>query len=142
MQIQNLNAWVDVARAEIMEQYQPGEHDKTMYLLEATHVREGDYFSSRVHTDIDAIMEDLREAHRGRSDSAPENILVADLKRDMEEVANFEGSRLDQLLMVFCKQTKLRYNKLTEEEKQWLTRILQKLDLAKSFVPQRGKRKK
>lgn len=142
MQIQNLNAWVDVARAEIMEQYQLGEHDKTMYLLEATHVREGDYFSSRVHTDIDAIMENLREAHRGRSDSAPENILVADLKRDMEEVANFEGSRLDQLLMIFCKQTKLRYNKLIEEEKQWLTRILQKLDLAKSFVPQRGKRKK
>ena len=25
-QIQNLNAWVDVARAEIMEKYQPGEH--------------------------------------------------------------------------------------------------------------------
>jgi len=28
-QIQNLNAWVDVAWAEIMEKYQPGEHDST-----------------------------------------------------------------------------------------------------------------
>lgn len=26
------------------------------------------------------------------------------------------GSRTEQLLMVFCKQTKLRYTKLTEEE--------------------------
>lgn len=43
--------------------------------------------------------------------------------------------------MVFCKQTKLRYSKLTEEEKQWLTRIVQKSELAKSYVPQRGKRK-
>ena len=67
-QIQNLNAWVDVARAEIMEKYQPGEHDKTAGVLQAAHVREGDYFSSRVHHDIDAIMEDIREAHRGRSD--------------------------------------------------------------------------
>ena len=72
MQIQNLNAWVDVARAEIVEKYQPGEHDKTAGVLQSAHVREGDYFSSQVHHDIDAIMEDIREAHRGRSDSAPE----------------------------------------------------------------------
>ena len=29
------------------------------------------YFSSRVHQDIDTIMEDMRQAHRGRSVSAP-----------------------------------------------------------------------
>lgn len=39
-------------------------------------------------------------------------------KRDLEEVVNFEGSHTEQLLLVFCKQTKLRYNKLSEEEKQ------------------------
>lgn len=54
-----------------MEKYQPGEHDKTAGVLQAAHMREGDYFSSRVHHDIDAIMEDIREAHRGRSDSGP-----------------------------------------------------------------------
>ena len=75
MQVQNLNAWVDVARAEIVEKYQPGEHDQTTYLLQAAHIDEGDYFSSRVHKDIDAIMEDMRQTHRGRSDSAPKNLL-------------------------------------------------------------------
>ena len=94
-QIQNLNAWVDVARAEIVEKYQPGEHDKTAGVLQAAHVREGDYFSSWA----------------------------------------------EQLLMVFCKQTKLRYSNLTEEEKQWLTRIVQKSKLAKSYLLQSGKRK-
>ena len=34
-QIQNLNAWVDVVRAEIMEKYQPGDHDKTAGVLQA-----------------------------------------------------------------------------------------------------------
>ncbi len=40
MQVQNLNAWVDVARAEIVEKYQPGEHDQTTYLLQAAHIDE------------------------------------------------------------------------------------------------------
>ena len=142
MQIQNLNAWVDVARVEIVEKYQPEENDKTTYLLQAAHVDEGEYFTSRVHRDIDAIMEDIREAHRGRSDSAPENSIAEELKQDLEEVARFNGSKLEQLIMVFCKQTKLRYNKLTEEEKQWLTRIMRKSELLKSSVSQRGKKRK
>ena len=71
------------------------------------------------------------------SDGAPENTIVDELKRDLEEVASFKGSRAEQLLIVFCKQTKLRYTKLTEEEKQWLTRIVQKSELAKSYVTQR-----
>ena len=142
MQIQNLNAWVDVARAEIVEKYQPGENDRTTYLLQAAHVDEEEYFTSRVHRDIDVIMEDMREAHQGRSDSAPENSAAEELKQDLEEVARFNGSKLEQLIMLFCKQTKLRYNKLTEEEKQWLARIAQKSELLKSSVPQRGKKRK
>ena len=62
-QIQNFNAWVDVARAEIVEKHQLGEHDKTAGVLHAAHVREGDYYSSRGHHDIDTIMEDIRQAH-------------------------------------------------------------------------------
>ena len=142
MQIQNLNAWVDVARAEIVEKYQPGENDKTTYLLQSAHVDEGEYFTSRVHRDIDAIMEDMRKAHLGRSDSAPKSSAAEELKQDLEEVARFNGSKLEQLIMLFCKQTKLRYNKLTEEEKQWLARIAQKSELLKSSVPQRGKKRK
>jgi len=63
--LQSGYAWVDVARAEIMEKYQPDEHDKTTYLLQSAHVDKGDYFSSRVHKDIDGIIEDLRKAHIG-----------------------------------------------------------------------------
>ena len=87
-------------------------------------------------------MEDMREAHRGRSDSAPESSAAEELKHDLEEVAQFNGSKLEQLIMLFCKQTKLRYNKLTEEEKQWLARIAQKLELLKSSIPLRGKKRK
>lgn len=92
-------------------------------------------------TDLRLSDEMINLLKSGRVDSATENTIVDGLKRDLEEVASFKGSREEQLLMVFCKQTKLRCNKLTEEEKQWLTRIFQKSELAKSYMPQRGKRK-
>ena len=66
---------------------------------------------------MDTVMDNLRKAHRGRSDRAPGNTIVNELNGDLEAVARFKGSRAEQLLMVFCKQTKLRYSKLTEEEK-------------------------
>ncbi|TCL40678.1 helix-turn-helix domain-containing protein [Harryflintia acetispora] len=141
MQIQNLNAWVDVAREEIMEKYRPGEDDKTMYLLNASHVQEGEYFSRRVHDDIDGIMESLKEAHKRDSTSAPESPVAEELKKDLEEAASFKGSELERLVMIFCKQTRLKYNRLTEEEKQWLVRIAHKSELAKSPISRRGKRR-
>lgn len=124
-----------------MEKYQPGEHDKTAYLLKASHVQEGEYFSRRVHDDIDGIMEDIKEAHRGRAESAPKNSVVTELKKDLDEVANFKGSRLEQWLLIYCKQNRLPYHKLTEEEKQWLIRIGSKSDFMKSHIQQRGKRR-
>ena len=112
-----------------------------MYLLQSAHVEEGDYFRSRVHKDMGSILEDIRKAHIGRSDGAPKTSVAEELRQDLEEVAAFAGSRAEQLLMVFCKQTKLRYNKLTEDEKQALIRIMQKSELMKSPVSQRGRKK-
>lgn len=142
MQIHNLNAWVEVVRAKYLNEYQQGEQNMDALLSDAILLRERDYFTSRVHEDIDAIMEDIREAHRGRSESGPEHSAIAELKQDLEDVANFKGSRAEAWLMLFCKQTQIAYHKLTEEEKQWLMKIAQKSKLAKSYVPQRGKKQK
>lgn len=142
MQIHNLNAWVEAVRAKIVDEYQPGEQDMDALLSDAILLRERDYFTGRVHEDIDAIMEDIREAHRGRNESGAEHSAIADLKQDLEDVANFKGSRAEAWLMMYCKQTQTPYNKLSEEEKHWLMRIAQKSKLAKSHVSQRGKKKR
>jgi len=63
-------------------------------------------------------------------------------EQDLEDVANFKGSRAETWLMLYCKQTQTSYHKLTEEEKQWLMRIEQKSKLAKGHVSQRGKKQK
>lgn len=142
MQVHNLNAWVEVVRSRIIEEYQPGEQDMDVLLPDAVLLRERDYFSNRVHEDIDTIMGDIREAHQGRNESGPEHSAIADLKQDLEDVANFKGSRAEAWLMLYCKQTQTSYNKLSEEEKHWLMRIAQKSKLAKSYVSQRGKGQK
>ena len=43
-------------------------------------------------------------------------------------------------LAFICKQLKLNYKKLSEEEKKWLKRIAQKTDLLKNPKPQRGRK--
>ncbi len=78
-----------------MEKYQPEEHDQTTYLLQATHIDEDDHFSSRVHKDIDAIMENMRQAHQNRSDNAPKKFVIEEMKQDLEEVAGFKGNHLE-----------------------------------------------
>ncbi len=120
MQIHNLNAWVEVVRSKIIEDYQPGEQDMDVLLSDAVLLRERDYFTGRVHEDIDAIMKDIREAHQGRSESGPAHSPIAELKQDLEDVANFKGSRAEAWLMLYCKQTQTPYNKLTEEENSGL----------------------
>lgn len=43
-------------------------------------------------------------------------------------------------LALICKRLKLNHKKLPEEEKQWLKKIAQKLDLLKNPNQQRDKR--
>ncbi len=142
MQIQNLNAWMNVAQTEIIKKYQPEKSDKTMHILDAAQIREGEYFSNRVHDDIDIIIDAIKDAHRSDRESAPENPVITEFKQGLEEVANFKGSKLEQLLILFCKQTQLKYNKLTDEEKQWLIRIIHKSEFNKGSISQKGKKKK
>ncbi len=63
------------------------------------------------------------------------------IKKDLEEAINFKGNRMEQLLMIFCRQLKLKYEKLTEEEKRCLVQIISKSELLKSSIPQRKKKK-
>jgi len=139
MQVHSLNAWVEVVRAKYLGEYQLEKQDLDVLLSDAILLRERDYFSSRVHEDIDAIMEDIRRNHRGRSENGLEHSVIAEFKQDLDDVANFKGSRGEAWLMLFCKKIQLPYHKLTEKEKQYLMLSAQKSKLAGSYIPQRGK---
>ena len=67
MQIENLNIWVDTARDEIIKKYKPESYDKNLYLLKAAHIQEKEYFTQRIHRDIDFIIDDLRESPKAET---------------------------------------------------------------------------
>lgn len=52
-------------------------------------------------------MEDLKETHKGQHQRS-ENSATKELKCDMEEVADFRGSRAEKLIMLFRRQAKLK----------------------------------
>ena len=65
MQIATLNAAVDAARTKLLTEQRPDKKDVYLRTLELAHIREDEYFSHVVHDDLDAIIRDIREAHRG-----------------------------------------------------------------------------
>ena len=142
--IQFLNSYVDTGREQIIQQKKPLQKDSILYLLENIHIDEGNYFDRRIHDDIDVIVKDMREAHKDRSESVsddPEMNPIGTMKSTLDDISHFKGSRMELALMVFCKQNQIIYSKLTDEEKIWLTRIIQKSKVAKTAVSQRGKKK-
>ncbi len=126
MQIRNLNSWIDVARREVIAKYNPGEDDPHLRALEAARIDENEYFSHLVNEDIDGIIRDIRAAHKNDSTSAPEKSVAEQMKEDIEEAANFKGSRMEKAVIFYCKQLQIDYKKLSEEEFLWLIRILKK----------------
>lgn len=132
MQIKNLNAWIDVVRQELIEKYNPDKDDTTLRVLEAAHIHDDEYFSHLVNEDIDRIIHDLREKHSKDATSAPEESVAEQMKKDLEEVASFKGSKLEKQLIVYCKQLKIDYKKLTPEEFRVFIQILRKSKLYRS----------
>ncbi len=80
IQVHNLNAWVEGVRSKYLNEYQQEKQDMDTLLSDAILPQERNYFISRVHEDIDTIMKDIREAHRGRNESGPEHSVIAESK--------------------------------------------------------------
>lgn len=140
MQVQSLNAWIDVVREEIITKYHPSEDDPYIRLMDATHIQEDEYFRHIVHGDMDSIIQDIREVHKSDSTSAPDTTPVAELKKGLETAAGYKGSPQEKLVIIFCEQLDIDYKKLTSEEFKVIKRILQKSKLLKSQMKQRGKK--
>ena len=140
-QIQSLNAVVNAAREKIIEKYHPDEYDSTLHLLSAMEVQEGEYFSRRVHDDIDGIMADIRNAHAQRQNK-PVDSLTESIKRDIEEAMNSTEDRVETLLRQALTRLGVPYAKVTEKEKQTIINVLRKSKRLQSGISMRGKGKR
>ena len=141
MQIRNLNALLESVRTSIMEKYDPKE-DNTLRTLKAAQINEDEYFARVVSNDVERILTNLKQQHSKDMSSASVESPLAEFKESLEEISQVKGSKVEKLMMLFCKQNQINYSKLTDNEKHWLVEICKKSNLLKGGASQRGKRSK
>lgn len=138
-QIDNLNALVSMARAEILARQNPGDGDLYLRTLDAAYIQEDKYFTHTVHEDIDTIIADIRAAHKGDATTAGDCTVAAKLKQDIEDAMRFEGSDQERQVRIYCNQLGIPYDKLTPEEFAGVLSALKKSKHLRSTQSGRGR---
>lgn len=142
MQIQNLNTYIDIVQAQIIEQYRPGATELYLQTLDAARISENDYFCNMADNALNAILCDLREQHRNDSGSGMEANLASELKQDLEEAASLQGSPQEKQVMMLCRKLGIDYENLPPDEFRIFIKTLRRSKLLTSPIKQRGKQRK
>lgn len=137
IQIQSLNAIVDAIRDTILAETEgdstSASDDRTMEMLKAAHIEDDAYFFNMLHHDLDPIAKDLREAHKKDTDTAPDDMIAAQINAAIEDVKAITGddssakkNLMDMLLYFFSKEIRMPLDKLTPKEKETLISIFER----------------
>lgn len=130
---------MSVTRAKILAKQKPGDNDLYLHTLEAAYIQEDKYFTHSVHEDMDAIISDIREAHKKDVTTADDGTVAAKLKRDIEDAMQFEGSDQERQIRIYCNQLGIPYDKLTPEEFAGVLSALKKSKHWRNAQSRRGK---
>ncbi len=143
MQIATLNAAVDAARTKLLTEQRPNKKDVYLRTLELAHIREDEYFRHVAHDDLDAIIRDIREAHKTDSTTADVETVspIGKFIQEIDAMEKAQGSEQEKQLRVLCHQLEIPYDKLTREEFVALIKALQLSPKLRGYTSQRGKGK-
>ncbi|MCM1222653.1 MAG: transcriptional regulator, partial [Lachnospiraceae bacterium] len=119
----------------------PEGEDTHLRALQASQIREEDYFCQTTHHTWDGILHDIREAHKDDTDSAPDSSSSLKVIKDVQRALKIPGTFLDMFCAVMCMQLDIRYEKLTEQERTALKNVLKKSPAYKDSPLSRQKRK-
>jgi len=137
----DFNSLLEVLREQVLSKYQPVEEDAALKALEALQVQEEDYFCQVTHRTWDAILHDIREAHKDDMDSAPDGSNAVNLVKEAKRAMAVPGSYLDVFTALMCTQLQIRYEKLSEQERTALKNIMKKTPASKDSPLSRMKRR-
>ena len=126
MRLRDLNAILEAIRLTVILNYQPEKEDVFMETLQASQIDEDDYFCHVTHKTWDAILHDLRTAHAGDIESAPDSSNASSVIKTAERALRIPGNFLDVFCYAMCEQLGIRYEKLPEKERNDLKKVLKK----------------
>ena len=123
VQIQSLNAVVDVIRKRLQDNSGSSDNDKDLRLMQTSHIEDDDYFFNILHHDLDDVFKELRAMHKDNSDAAPDNLIadefnkvLDDLEREYSADEKPNKNLMNLLFYYFTRELKMPRNRLTAEE--------------------------
>ena len=149
MRFHDMNSSLAAVRAMILEEHPEATADRAIKILEACQVEEEDFFCHVTHKTWDVILHDIRKAHENDNESAPDTTPADELIREVQKamqspgdrVQQFTeivqkamqspGDRVQQFTEIFCKAFRLKYKRLSQEERSLLKKLFKKSPLIK-----------
>ena len=108
MQVKSLNFVVDTSRKVLMKRYNPDEYNLQLGTLNAQHLELNEYFSHVIDDDMHTIIKDIRNAHKGDIDSAPQKTLTDHWEEILEKAEAFAGTSKQKLAYIFSQFLKIK----------------------------------
>ena len=115
----------------VLEEHPEATADRAIKVLEACQVEEEDFFCHVTHKTWDVILHDIRKAHENDSESAPDTTPADELIREVQKAMQSPGDRVQQFTEIFCKAFRLKYKRLSQEERSLLKKLFKKSPLIK-----------
>lgn len=139
MRIHDMNAVLEATRQIVLAKRKGEDEDLYSRTLALAQVQEEEYFAHVVSKDMAAILHDIRSAHKADTTTAEVTSSVAQVKQQLEDAVNFEGSAQEKKIRVYFASIGLDYDTLTKEEFVAIISALKKSKFMDSPISQRGR---
>ena len=132
MHFHDTNSSLAALRAMVLEEHPEAAADRAIKVLEACQIEEEDFFCHVTHKtwDVNSSMIYARRTKmtaKVRQDTTPADELIREVQKAMQS----PGDRVQQFTEIFCKAFRLKYKRLSQEERSLLKKLFKKSPLIK-----------
>lgn len=141
MRVKSMNNMLDATRQEVIARYNPDENDLHLRTMElAMQLDEESFLGHVMHEDLDAIVHDIREAHKTDSMTADEgSIPTTEDIREKIQMAMDSKTKEEFFAKQFCDTFQIPREKVSENEMMTLINLLGKSPQMTNPQSKRGK---
>ena len=140
--IQSINAISDTLRKKIIREFNPGDDDPGLLVLNASIIEEERYFLNKLQTDLEPIVKDIRAAHMGDKESATDSTITDKVNELFEDIKKEDSNFIDILTGTFCKEIGFNVKNLSEQELEMLHSLFERSKRYKEFIKNKKNSKK
>ena len=137
----DINESLEVQRLELIRQHRLVDGDFYSNTLLAGEIEEEDFFCHITHKTWDAILHDIRKAHEHDIDSTPNISRAKEIALEIQKALKSPGDHIAKIWTVILSMLGIDYDKLSDEDKKTLKKILSKSPIIKKS-PLNFRRKK